>query len=372
MPRLARVLQFPQRSRSTRLSAHEAARAAELFLSTERDSRTAEAKTTYLADMDVLLAICSRLKEERDRSPEIVGAEALEIYEFVLSSESVGVFDERKYLLGEFAHLVAGSHRLLGRRDQAEVWLCRAESAFRSTVNPAACLTQVSYTRLALLYDMGRHEAVLELLPDVRATFAELGMSKDLAKASLFQAMVLKMLERAQEAFEILDELVHDDSVRTDPALFGRVLVDFGDTQQLLGWQDEAIRTFQQALPLLRAARQPMAVANLQLVVGSSYRNAGSIANAIDAFAQAKANFSALGMRTTVAYVSVLRAEALLAIGKYREAEMELVGALPTIEEQKMVPEGFAAVALLKESVRRRKTDPNALRELREHLQANQ
>ncbi len=45
--------------------------------------------------------------------------------------------------------------------------------------------------------------------------------------------------------------------------------------------------------------------------------------------------------------------------------------ALPTIEEQKMVPEGFAAMALLKESVRRRKTDPNALRELREHVQAN-
>ncbi len=34
-----------------------------------------------------------------------------------------------------------------------------------------------------------------------------------------------------------------------------------------------------------------------------------------------------------------------------------------------MVPEGLAAVALLKESIRRRKTDPNALRELRERLQ---
>jgi hypothetical protein len=43
--------------------------------------------------------------------------------------------------------------------------------------------------------------------------------------------------------------------------------------------------------------------------------------------------------------------------------------ALPTIEEQKMEPEGFAAVALLRESVKRRKADPNALRELREYLQ---
>jgi len=36
-----------------------------------------------------------------------------------------------------------------------------------------------------------------------------------------------------------------------------------------------------------------------------------------------------------------------------------------------MVPEGFAAVVLLKQFVHRRKTDPNSLRELREHLQAS-
>ena len=56
--------------------------------------------------------------------------------------------------------------------------------------------------------------------------------------------------------------------------------------------------------------------------------------------------------------------------GSPREAEWELLAALPTINEQQMVPEGFAAVALLQESVRRRKTDPKALAELREYLQA--
>jgi hypothetical protein len=37
----------------------------------------------------------------------------------------------------------------------------------------------------------------------------------------------------------------------------------------------------------------------------------------------------------------------------------------------KMVPEGFAAVALLRESVRRRQTDPLALQQLRAKVQAN-
>jgi hypothetical protein len=76
-------------------------------------------------------------------------------------------------------------------------------------------------------------------------------------------------------------------------------------------------------------------------------------------------------MMTTVALLSLVAAETLLRLSRPREAEWEILAALPTIEEQKMVPEGFAAVALLKESVRRRKTDPNALRELREHLQAS-
>jgi hypothetical protein len=63
-------------------------------------------------------------------------------------------------------------------------------------------------------------------------------------------------------------------------------------------------------------------------------------------------------------------AEALLEVGRAREAEWEILAALPTIEEQKMVPEGFAAIALLRESVKQRKTDPKALLELRQYLKA--
>jgi hypothetical protein len=63
-------------------------------------------------------------------------------------------------------------------------------------------------------------------------------------------------------------------------------------------------------------------------------------------------------------------AQTLLEAGQPREAEWQILAALPTIDEEKMVPEGFAAVALLRESVRQRKTDPKALLELREYLRA--
>ena len=67
---------------------------------------------------------------------------------------------------------------------------------------------------------------------------------------------------------------------------------------------------------------------------------------------------SNLGMATRAAYVRVGLRRPFLRPEMPREAEWEILAALPTIDEQGMVPEGFAAVALLRESVRQRKTDP--------------
>jgi hypothetical protein len=75
-------------------------------------------------------------------------------------------------------------------------------------------------------------------------------------------------------------------------------------------------------------------------------------------------------MAALEAYLRIVLAETLIAISRTREAEWQIAAALPIIEEQKMVPEGHAALGLLRESVRRRQTDGGALRELRERLQS--
>lgn len=76
-------------------------------------------------------------------------------------------------------------------------------------------------------------------------------------------------------------------------------------------------------------------------------------------------------MRALVAYTHLVIAETLLATNRQREAEWEILAALPAIQELSLVPEGFAAAALLRESVSRRQTDPKALQDLRAHLQAS-
>jgi 5'-3' exonuclease len=71
-----------------------------------------------------------------------------------------------------------------------------------------------------------------------------------------------------------------------------------------------------------------------------------------------------------VAYTRLLIAETLLEMNRDREAEWEILAALPAIDEISMIPEGLAAVALLRESVRKRNTDTSALKQLRSQLRA--
>ncbi len=105
-------------------------------------------------------------------------------------------------------------------------------------------------------------------------------------------------------------------------------------------------------------------------MLGGTLRRMGHIGAALEAYREAVKDHVTLGMAARVAYLRVLFAEVLIEAGKAREAEWEILAALPTIEDEKMAPEGLAAVALLRESVRQRKTDPKALLELREYLQA--
>ena len=217
---------------------------------------------------------------------------------------------------------------------------------------------------------MGQYEDVLELIPSVSASFEKLEMDIDLAKSRLLQGMALKQCGRFQEALDALGQARNRPGVAQDAALHARILAEVGDVHQLDGRFDEAMEAYMQAMPLLESDAPSLALADLQMFVGSAYRGQGHLKVALEALRSAASIYAELGMVTRVAYTRLFLADTLLGLGRHREAEWEILATLPIIEEQKMVPEGFAAVSLLKESVRQRKTDPKALRELRDQLQS--
>jgi tetratricopeptide (TPR) repeat protein len=370
MPESARILPFRGRAAST-LSQLEFRQIAERYLQTPPTDRSEEFACECFSKPEVLLAVCSRLRDLTDISPATVADEAERLYCWLLKSgRSVGVFDEPDYLLGETASLAGAACRFLGKRGEAELWFERAEAGFRHTVNPAPLLAGLAYSRLTLNYDRRLYDRIFELLPSLIASFEKLGMRRDVLKCRFLEGMSLKEVGRLDQAADAFGRLRADPYLAREPRLMALVLVNFGELLSGRGKYADAVSLFREALSLQKECHQPLAVAHLKGVTGEALRQQGLLPQALEAYRAAIEEYEEAGMGTLAAYLRLVAAETLIAMSRHREAEWEIMAALPTIDEQKMVPEGFAAVALLRESVRRRKTDPNALRELREHLQA--
>jgi hypothetical protein len=107
----------------------------------------------------------------------------------------------------------------------------------------------------------------------------------------------------------------------------------------------------------------------LQWSMGDLLKKQGNRVAALDAYRQALGDAGELGMRGDVAAIHLVVADFLLEAGQDAQAEWEIRAALPIIDEEKMVPEGIAALALLRESLRRRKIDKQALRDLHGYFQ---
>lgn len=368
MPETARILPF--RGRKVAPSRKEATARALDFLARERSERSEEFVESVLCDADVISAVLKQLASRLNTTPSVVSEEASSVYAWLLDrSHQDFLFDEREYFLGECALLAAGGFRLVGKWADSERWLDRADANFRHTVSPAAQLARVAYLRLALRYDARKHDDVLELIPSVALSFQKLGMAADLAKCYFLEAMSLKELGRTDDAAEKFLRLVSASPAGTSQALVGMALVNLGDVFSMDGNFEKALDAYRRAVPVLEAEDQRYALADLKFMLGRTLQRMGYIEASLQAFSEAAAGHADLGMETRAAYVRIVFAEALLAAGKPREAEWQVLAALPTIDEHKLAPEGYAAVSLLSESVRQRKTDPKALLEVREYLQ---
>jgi tetratricopeptide (TPR) repeat protein len=368
MPETAKILQFRTRQSAPMRSRAQVLEDVSAYLAIPAAERSDRLTESMLTDGDSLSAICTILWDTINVDPAMVDDEAPRLYRQLFARPAGELFfDERDYFLGEFALLAGGSSRHLGRREDSEAWFDRADASFRHTVAPASHLARVSYNRLALRYDMRRFSDVIELLPSTALTFEKLGMRLEVAKCGFLQALSHKELGEFEEAANRLQLLSQDREM--EAGLRGSVLMNLGDVQTTRGNLQEAVLAYQEAQPALMQAKRLAALADLKAIFGSTLLAMGRRSDAIQAFREAVDDHIALGMVTRAAYLRLVLASALLAVGNAREAEWQIQAALPTIDDQKMVPEGYAAVALLRESVRQRKTDPKALLELRNYLQ---
>jgi tetratricopeptide (TPR) repeat protein len=371
MPEGARILQFPDRRPVGNGRAAAALQAIE-FLKVPRARRSTEMIEACLTDSDTTLAICQALRGRVDASPALVADEAISSHSWINANGSrIGLFDEKDYFLGEFALLAANAYRLLGRLTEADRWVDRAEAGFRHTVNPAPLLAAASFVRVAIRYAATNFEDVLDVLPSLIASFERFGMQRELDRGLFLRAAALKETGNFDAAIEALDDLVHSRSVSAEPAFLGRVLAALGHNWTAKGDYTKAAGYYAKALPPLQEGGLFAVVAEIKWGVGDAYRAQRSYPKAISAYREAVRDYEQLGLVGTASLLHLVLAELLLETGFAREAEKEIVAALPTLDEEKMAPAALAAVALLRESVSQRRTDPKALLELRNYLETN-
>jgi len=371
MPEQGRVLAFRRRQVVESISTEQALQAAKDYLAEAVAVRHGASPDAVYGNADVLMALCGQLRDLVNVSPAEVFSEASRIFLWVSGRpQGIGFFDERDFFMGESALLAGSATRLLGNRADTELWLDRADAGYRHTINPTPNLARVAYVRLTLRYDQRRHGDVLEFLPSVSLTFEKLGMYAELAKCWFLESMSLKELGRTAEATAKLQGLICAVEFRQESAIRGMATLYVGDLHSSEGQMEAALQAYQEALPLLKAANRHAALADLKASVGQTLRGMGRLDQAVQAYREAVNDHLALGMQTRAAYFRVVLAEALLDLRKPREAEWELLAALPTIEQEGMAPEGLAAISLLRESVRQRKTDPAALAQVRDFLKA--
>jgi hypothetical protein len=97
-------------------------------------------------------------------------------------------------------------------------------------------------------------------------------------------------------------------------------------------------------------------------------RSRGLLGEAVELFKASARDYEDLGMMANGAYARLLVAETYLAMQLPRDAEAEVLKAIPIFEEEGIVLDAVAALSILRESIRQQKLDPDLLRELRDRL----
>jgi tetratricopeptide (TPR) repeat protein len=351
------------------MTLEDASAAARQVLATPISERRAKSQELRLEDPEVVLCICETLRSEFQSSPTPLRDEADFLYRFVESFPQFGLFDEREYFLGELALLAGTACRFLFRREETHRWLDRAEARFVLTTNSATNVARLAYQRLALSVEERDFETVLELAPMWREAFAKLELPEEAVKCRFLEAASLLEINRIPEAIEVLEE-VSDQAERIgNLRLMAQALNNLARYYQASGRLPEALSKAQMALPILQQLNDRVGLAKLRWCVGDIFRQQRNLGEAVDAYRSGLREAEEIGIRGDVAAIHLVLADVLLDAGFDRQAEWEIRAALPIIEEEKMVPEGYAALALLQESLRRRKIDRQALRNLHGYFQ---
>lgn len=351
------------------LTPEEAQRAAESLLATPITERAEKTRALFLDDPDTVIPLLKILEDRLESNPAGVLEDAEFLYRFLEGLAADGrdelyLFDERSYLMGEAARIAATVCRLMTRREEARRWIDRSEANYRGTLNAEPNLARLAYQRLALYTEERRFEEVLELVPPLVESFKTHRMATEALKCRFLEGIVQWENGQLREALEVFQDVRREAQEQGNDKLDAQATNNVAQLYALLGETAEALAYSEKALVSLKRLDDRVGLAKLRWGMGDLLRSQRKLPDAVEAYRGALQEASEVGMRGDVAALHLIIADLLLEAGQDRQAGWEIQAALPIIDEEKMVPEGMAALSLLRQSLRNHRINRQALREL--------
>jgi len=296
------------------------------------------------------------LHDSGEASPRTVSSRAALLYRVLREDGGVVPSDLLPFFLGYAALLAGVMARHTGSARDAEEWATIAEGHFRGDASSRAGLGRVTFLRLGILYERSDCDLVARAARSLDESFLALGMLEDWVKCRVLWAAALKILGRFQEGLEVLDPVKEiRDQIR--PALFGWVLLQSGDLQQICGNDARALEELLESGRLLQAGKQFTGLADVKVMISCVYRSHGRLNEALQLLLSSCEEHTRLGMRSLEASSRMLIAETYLAMGRAREAEREIRLVLPILEEESMLPDTVVAANILREALSQQSID---------------
>ncbi len=195
------------------------------------------------------------------------------------------------------------------------------------------------------------------------------GLTQQLLICRFLEGIGLHSAGRSDEALPELESLLTESELVKDRLVYGLVLVNIGQIRAKKGDTSEAFAVLAQARVVIEGSGNRWALANYYNVYAEVLRDLEQYESAIESYGIGVDLLSSMQMESQAAYVRVVLAETMLLAGREDEAQVQIVRALPVISREALLPDATAAIALLRESIRRQKADPEALRTLKLELQ---
>jgi len=331
---------------------------------------SSEVNWRFLSDPTILLATTVMFERKRNSECTEVATNAVAACDWLRARLDDASAVEAWFLVGELCVSSAVALKHLGRLDDSAAWLMDARTCYGKLPKPAIHFARSDVVELALLNERHDFHPILSRIQDLKRIFFDDGAWFEYEATRLLEANALKGANRLPEAIEVLSAMVNGDAATTNPTSHCLAAINLAEMRMAEGSYDEASRCFASAATAVAKVNVPLCTAQFYGSFAECLRDQGLIPEAIGAYTASIFAFESAAMRRNAAYIRVLLAETLFAVGRDQEAVAEIATALPTIREARLFKEAIAVTRMLTDAVRRRTGDRPALIQLHEQLKA--